>query len=90
MAESMKGPLKIAPSPKREHHFTKVVPLIGRLISGHASAYQYLPISVDHFDSAEQFTERLTRAGFAVTEVRSLMFGTIAMHVAEKPHVKVV
>ncbi len=71
-------------------HFTKVVPLIGRLISGHASAYQYLPISVDHFDSAEKFTERLTRAGFAVTEVRSLMFGTIAMHVAEKPHVKVV
>lgn len=71
-------------------HFTKVVPLIGKLISGHASAYQYLPISVDHFDSVEEFTERLTRAGFEVTRVRSLMFGTIAMHVAEKPHTKAV
>ena len=75
------GPLR----PFARFHFTKVVPVMGRLISGHASAYRYLPVSVDHFDTPEEFTARLTRAGFEVTQVRSLMLGTIAMHVARKP-----
>lgn len=79
---------KMKPGPLRpfaRFHFTRVVPVMGRLISGHGSAYKYLPVSVDHFDTPEEFTARLTRAGFNVTRVRSLMLGTIAMHVAEKP-----
>ncbi len=75
------GPLR----PFARFHFTRVVPVMGRLISGHASAYKYLPVSVDHFDTPEEFTARLTRAGFEVTQVRSLMLGTIALHVARKP-----
>ena len=27
MAESMRGPLKIVPSPKRQHHFTRTMPI---------------------------------------------------------------
>ena len=79
---------KMKPGPLRpfaQFHFTRVVPLMGRLISGHSSAYKYLPVSVEHFDTSEEFTARLTRAGFHVTRVRSLMLGTIAMHIAEKP-----
>lgn len=75
------GPLR----PFAQFHFKRVVPVVGGLISGHGTAYKYLPISVDHFDTPEEFTARLTRAGFRVTHVRSLMLGTIAMHVAEKP-----
>ncbi|MDA0351325.1 MAG: ubiquinone/menaquinone biosynthesis methyltransferase [Chloroflexi bacterium] len=71
--------------PFARFHFTRVVPVLGRLISGHSSAYKYLPVSVDHFDTPEEFTARLTRVGFEVSGVRSLMFGTIAMHVARKP-----
>ena len=71
--------------PFARFHFTRVVPVMGRLISGHRSAYKYLPVSVDHFDTPEEFTARLTRAGFEVRTVRSLMLGTIALHVAEKP-----
>ena len=66
-------------------HFTRIVPIAGRLISGHGSAYKYLPVSVDHFDTPEEFSARLSNAGFDVNIVRSLMFGTIALHVARKP-----
>lgn len=66
-------------------HFTKVVPRLGRLISGHGSAYTYLPVSVDHFLTPREFTARLRLAGFEVTGVRHLMFRTVAMHIARKP-----
>jgi len=65
-------------------HFTRVVPLIGRGISGHAHAYTYLPVSVDHFLTPQEFTQRLVAAGFRVRSVRRLMLGTVALHVAEK------
>jgi demethylmenaquinone methyltransferase/2-methoxy-6-polyprenyl-1,4-benzoquinol methylase len=71
--------------PFAQFHFTRVVPVMGRLISGHSSAYKYLPVSVDHFDTPEEFSARLERAGFEVTRVRSLMLGTIALHAARKP-----
>ena len=74
--------------PFAQFHFKRVVPIVGGLISGHGTAYKYLPISVDHFDTPEEFTARLTRAGFQVTRVRSLMLGTIAMHIAEKPPIE--
>ncbi len=66
-------------------HFNQVVPRLGRLISGHRSAYTYLPVSVDHFLTPREFTMRLREAEFDVTQVRRLMFGTVAMHVARKP-----
>ncbi len=65
-------------------HFARLVPLIGRLISGHSSAYQYLPLSVDHFLTPQQFSQRLRGAGFELREVRVLMHGTVALHVAER------
>ena len=75
------GPLR----PFARFHFTRVVPRLGRLISGHRNAYQYLPLSVDHFLTPREFTAHLVGLGFEVTEVRLLMLGTVAMHVARKP-----
>ncbi|RJQ13025.1 MAG: ubiquinone/menaquinone biosynthesis methyltransferase [Dehalococcoidia bacterium] len=75
------GPLR----PFARVHFNQVVPRLGRLISGHRSAYAYLPVSVDHFLTPREFTARLRDAGFEVTLVRRMMFGTVAMHVAQKP-----
>ncbi|MSQ41875.1 MAG: ubiquinone/menaquinone biosynthesis methyltransferase [Dehalococcoidia bacterium] len=66
-------------------HLRYVVPLLGRVISGHASAYAYLPVSVDHFLTPLELTAALRRAGFAVTQVRVMMLGTVALHVAEVP-----
>ena len=66
-------------------HFSRVVPLAGRLITGHRSAYRYLPLSVDHFLTPPELSGRLRDAGFAVRSVRLMMLGTIALHVAERP-----
>ncbi|MBM3140136.1 MAG: ubiquinone/menaquinone biosynthesis methyltransferase [Chloroflexi bacterium] len=65
-------------------HFRRVVPLVGRAISGHATAYRYLPVSVDHFLAPSELTGRLRAAGFRVRAVRMLMLGTVALHVAER------
>jgi demethylmenaquinone methyltransferase / 2-methoxy-6-polyprenyl-1,4-benzoquinol methylase len=66
-------------------HFNRVVPLLGRAVSGHRDAYRYLPVSVDHFLAPAEFTRRLQAAGFRMRLVRMLMLGTVALHVAEKP-----
>jgi demethylmenaquinone methyltransferase/2-methoxy-6-polyprenyl-1,4-benzoquinol methylase len=66
-------------------HFARLVPLLGRLISGHGSAYRYLPVSVDHFLTPPQFSAKLREAGFELREVRVMMLGTVAMHIAERP-----
>lgn len=79
---------RLSPSPLRplaRVHFNRVVPLLGGLVSGHGSAYRYLPVSVDHFLAPPEFTQRLRSHGFRVREVRQLMFGTVALHVADKP-----
>ena len=65
-------------------HFAHLVPLLGRLISGHSSAYEYLPLSVDHFLTPQEFSQRLRDAGFELREVRVMMLGTVAMHIAER------
>ncbi len=66
-------------------HLSKVVPIAGRLISGHSSAYRYLPVSVGHFLTPEQFSGRLVDVGFELESVQSLMLGTISLQVATKP-----
>ena len=71
--------------PFAQVHFQRVVPLLGRAVSGHQSAYTYLPTSVEHFLSPSELAARLRASGFEVRAVRSLMFGTVAMHIAEKP-----
>ena len=54
-------------------------------MSGHSSAYRYLPVSVDHFLTPDELASTLRAAGFEVRSVRTFMFGTVALHVAEKP-----
>ncbi len=66
-------------------YFHHVVPLIGRLVSGHRTAYRYLPESVAHFPSEKELGDRLTRAGFVDVRWQSLTFGVCAIHVADKP-----
>ncbi len=46
-------------------YFHRVLPLVGRLVSGHRTAYSYLPASVAHFPAEEELAARMTAAGFA-------------------------
>ena len=65
-------------------YFNHVASFIGGLISGHRSAYRYLPKSVAHFPSESTLAEMLRQTGFANVSWRSLTFGIAAIHVGEK------
>ncbi len=68
-------------------YFRRILPLIGRVISKHPSAYNYLPESVEAFPSPEAFSKQLQDAGFGTVRAVSLTFGIVYMFVAVKdPH----
>jgi demethylmenaquinone methyltransferase/2-methoxy-6-polyprenyl-1,4-benzoquinol methylase len=65
-------------------YFRVVLPRLGRFISRHGDAYDYLPASVSEFPSGAAFVKVLQQAGF--TDVRSvpLTLGTVYLYVARK------
>jgi demethylmenaquinone methyltransferase/2-methoxy-6-polyprenyl-1,4-benzoquinol methylase len=66
-------------------YFNQVLPIIGGLISGHRTAYRYLPKSVANFPAEEELADRMKRAGFGQVRWSSLSFGIAAIHVGERP-----
>ena len=65
-------------------YFRNILPLIGRLVSKHPSAYTYLPESVEAFPSPEEFSQQLRDAGFGTVRAVPLTFGVVHMFVAVK------
>lgn len=65
-------------------YFHHVLPLIGGIISGHRTAYEYLPRSVAHFPAEEELAARMRGAGFRDVSYRSLSFGIAAVHVGTR------
>jgi demethylmenaquinone methyltransferase/2-methoxy-6-polyprenyl-1,4-benzoquinol methylase len=65
-------------------YFRRVLPLVGRAVSGHPTAYRYLPESVANFPSPDDLTSRMRAAGFAAVEYRHLTLGTAALHWGER------
>ena len=65
-------------------YFHHVLPLIGGLISGHRTAYTYLPESVKKFPAAEALAAEFREAGFEQVEDELMTFGIVALHLARK------
>ena len=65
-------------------HFKKVVPALGNLLAKRPEAYNYLPLSIENFYTAKQLTDRITKTGWQNVKNKNLMFGFMAIHVAEK------
>ncbi|MEO5742206.1 MAG: bifunctional demethylmenaquinone methyltransferase/2-methoxy-6-polyprenyl-1,4-benzoquinol methylase UbiE [Vicinamibacterales bacterium] len=65
-------------------YFRRILPLIGRVISQHPRAYNYLPESVEAFPSPGEFSEQLKQAGFGTVRAVPLTFGVVYMFVATK------
>lgn len=65
-------------------YFRYLLPLIGRLVSKHQSAYSYLPASVGAFPPPAEFARRLTAAGFSHVEAVPLTFGIVYLYVASR------
>lgn len=61
-------------------YFRRVLPQIGRLVSKHTSAYQYLPDSVIQFPEPEALCGHLVAAGFSQVGFRRLTLGIAAVH----------
>jgi demethylmenaquinone methyltransferase/2-methoxy-6-polyprenyl-1,4-benzoquinol methylase len=65
-------------------YFHRLLPLIGGLISGHHTAYRYLPRSVANFPAEPELARRMSAAGFTDVSWTSLSFGIAAIHVGVK------
>jgi demethylmenaquinone methyltransferase/2-methoxy-6-polyprenyl-1,4-benzoquinol methylase len=65
-------------------YFRRVLPTIGRLISGHREAYEYLPASVDEFPAPGEFSRRLSDSGFASVRTVPLALGTVYLYIAQR------
>ncbi len=65
-------------------YFHSVVPLIGRLVSRHPFAYEYLPRSVDAFPPAQEFADLISGSGFGNVTFSKLGMGSIALHTGIK------
>lgn len=62
-------------------YFHRVLPFIGRLVSGHPLAYSYLPASVTEFPSPEGLAAWMRDAGFREVSYRLLTGGIVSIHV---------
>ncbi len=56
-------------------YFQKVLPWLGRVISGDSEAYRYLPASVENFISPFDMQAYLKQAGFSVLKIKPFLWG---------------
>jgi len=65
-------------------YFNRVVPIIGRLVSGDGGAYRYLPASAAAFPTPDGIAGIMRAAGLTPLPARVLMAGALAVHVGVK------
>ncbi len=65
-------------------YFRRLLPLIGRLVSKHRTAYTYLPESVLTFPEPDALATRMRTAGFSEVSYQRLMGGIVALHVGTR------
>jgi demethylmenaquinone methyltransferase/2-methoxy-6-polyprenyl-1,4-benzoquinol methylase len=66
-------------------HLNTVIPTLGKLVTGEADAYRYLPDSTQAFQGPEQLAATMRRAGLVDVRYQLFMFGTIGIHSGRKP-----
>lgn len=84
--------LEITPLPPRglvprifRWYFSKVTPVLGRMLAGNREAYAYLPSSVQEFPPPAAFARLLENAGLAEVRHRLLGFGSVGIFAGVKP-----
>ena len=65
-------------------YFRRVLPRLGGLISGNASAYAYLPDSVSRFPSPEALQDQFEHVGFKDVDFERWTGGIVALHTATR------
>jgi demethylmenaquinone methyltransferase / 2-methoxy-6-polyprenyl-1,4-benzoquinol methylase len=65
-------------------YFNYLLPLVGKIISGHEFAYQYLPESVSRFPSGEVMTRLIEKTGFKEVKCIPLTLGIASIYTGLK------
>jgi demethylmenaquinone methyltransferase / 2-methoxy-6-polyprenyl-1,4-benzoquinol methylase len=65
-------------------YFRYLLPLVGKAVSKHQSAYSYLPASVGTFPPPDEFARMLSATGFSQVRAVPLSFGIVYLYVAER------
>ena len=65
-------------------YFTKLLPLLGGIVSGSRSAYEYLPDSVSRFPNQERLASLMGAAGFEEVRYLNLTGGVAALHLGTR------
>jgi demethylmenaquinone methyltransferase/2-methoxy-6-polyprenyl-1,4-benzoquinol methylase len=65
-------------------YFKHVLPRLGRLVSRHNTAYEYLPASVSAFATPDEFVTILRRSGFTDLSAVPLTFGTVFLYTGRR------
>jgi demethylmenaquinone methyltransferase / 2-methoxy-6-polyprenyl-1,4-benzoquinol methylase len=63
----------------------KVLPAIGRVISGDSAAYAYLPKSVARFFRPNELVALMSTVGFESPRYHLMMLQSVALHIAVRP-----
>ncbi len=66
-------------------HLNYVIPILGKIITGESEAYSYLPDSTQQFQSPQSLANIMHHSGLKRVEYSMFMFGTVAIHVGQKP-----
>jgi demethylmenaquinone methyltransferase / 2-methoxy-6-polyprenyl-1,4-benzoquinol methylase len=67
-----------------QFYFTRVMPWIGRVISKHTTAYQWLPESTRVFPQPVDLARRFENRGFEAVHLELLMGGVCALYVGTR------
>jgi len=65
-------------------YFKKVLPFVGRIVSGDATAYTYLPTSVEEFDRKVDLVKELRHVGFIQVRRKNFTFGIVQVVIGVK------
>jgi demethylmenaquinone methyltransferase / 2-methoxy-6-polyprenyl-1,4-benzoquinol methylase len=65
-------------------YFRKVLPRVGRLVSGDGSAYNYLPASVSSFFRPAELAALMESVGYQSIDFEVWTFGAVALHTGKK------
>jgi demethylmenaquinone methyltransferase / 2-methoxy-6-polyprenyl-1,4-benzoquinol methylase len=66
-------------------YFRVLLPWVGRVVSGHSSAYAYLPESVRVFPEPDRVVAMLEQTGFVAVRADPLTLGVVYLYSAQKP-----
>ena len=61
-----------------------ISPILAGLLTGDFQAYRYLGTSIGNFPNAAGLTDELKAAGFSKVSCETMVFGTVALHIAQR------